>query len=527
MNLTKNWSYKKTVVLVSIFALVLLCIVALIVFRARPSQALTGKPNIVVFMTDDQTKETYRVMQKTQQLLAGRGVTFQKNITSYNLCCPSRASYYTGQYSHNNGVKDNSGPNGGYQSYRNQSTAMPASLKNAGYKTIHIGKYLNGTGIGNPSEIPDGWSDYRGMTGSGTYYNYTLNINGQVRNYGTAPQDYLTDVMRDQAINALSNTGDTPFYLNVGFFGPHYQGEDSEDNTPATAPIPAPRHLGLFTTEQLPPKPSYQEANVADKPAYIRRLSSTNTTALPGVSIIKHYRSELRTLQSVDEAIEAVVNKVSEMGKLDNTIFIFTSDNGYFHGEHRIPSKKYFPYEEGINTPLIITLPNSTARQDTTHLVSNIDLAPTILDFAGVSPNRVMDGHSLKSVLNDPNISWSRPVLLEGEKNTSTHPRFKGVRTDRYVYIEYPATGEKELYDLVVDPYQISSKHRNTAYSSIMASLKSKLNFLKNCVGSSCDVVPLGFYESPQNLSAINFIARSVDPVLTNEINVKNDISLR
>jgi len=453
------------------------------------ANAYSGRPNIVVFMTDDQTKETMKVMEKTKNLLGSRGVTFDKNFTSYNLCCPSRATFYTGQYSHNNGVKDNSGPNGGYQSYHNQQTAMPAMLRNAGYKTIHIGKYLNETGINNPSEIPFGWTDYRGMTGAGTYYNYTLNLNGQVRNYGSTAADYLTDVMKDHALNALDQTGDSPFYLNVGFFGPHYQGEDSEDNVQAGAPVPAPRHRGMYATAPMPQaqKPSYLEADVRDKPAHIRRRTRT-TTALPGVSIQKHYRAELETLESVDDAIEAVVTNIQNQGKLDNTIFIFTSDNGYFHGEHRIPSKKYFPYEEGINTPLIIAVPNQVAQVDNTHLVSNVDLAPTILDFAGVAAGRVQDGHSLKALLAGQDQGWIRPVLLEGFKNNRNNPKYVGIRTDRYVYIEYPATGEKELYDLNTDPYQVNSKHNNRNYTTIKNNLAAKLRTLKSCAGASCDI---------------------------------------
>jgi len=466
-----------------------LLVTSLLISNNKRAIADTGRPNIVVFMTDDQTKETMKVMEKTKNILGSRGVTFDKNFTSYNLCCPSRATFYTGQYSHNNGVKDNSGPNGGYQSYHNQQTAMPAMLKNAGYRTIHIGKYLNETGKNNPSEIPVGWSDYRGMTGAGTYYNYTLNLNGQVRNYGSTAADYLTDVMKDHALNALDQTGASPFYLNVGFFGPHYQGEDSEDNIQAGAPVPAPRHRGMYATAPVPQtqKPSYLESDVRDKPAHIRRRTRT-TTALPGVSIQQHYRAELETLESVDDAIEAIVTKIQAQGKLDNTIFIFTSDNGYFHGEHRIPSKKYFPYEEGINTPLIISVPNQVAQVDNTHLVSNVDLAPTILDYTGVAPGRVQDGHSLKPLLSGLDQSWIRPVLLEGYKNNSAHPKYQGIRTDRYVYIEYPATGEKELYDLAVDPYQLSSKHNNRNYATIKNNLAAKLRTLKTCAGATCDI---------------------------------------
>lgn len=463
-----------------------------------------GRPNIVVFMTDDQTKETMKVMEKTNALLGGKGVTFEKNITSYNLCCPSRATYFTGQYSHNNGVKDNSGPSGGYQSYHNQDTAMPAVLKNAGYKTIHVGKYLNGTSTNNPLERPFGWTDYRGMSGSATYFNYKLNLNGQLRSYGSAASDYLTDVMRDQAVDAISNTGTDPFYLNLAFFAPHYQGEDSEDNVPAAAPVPAPRHSGMYASVPLPQNPSYLESDVTDKPSHIRNLPRT-TTAMPGVTIQQHYRAERESLESVDEAIEAVVNKVESEGKLNNTIFIFTSDNGYFHGEHRIPSKKYFPYEEGVNTPLIISTPSTLSRVDNTHLVSNIDLAPTILDFAGVAPGRRVDGHSLKQVLYGGETGWIRPVLLEGEKNTTKNPKFKGIRTDRYKYIEY-ANGQKELYDLQNDPYELVSKHNNANYAAVKADLARKLSLLKNCSGRDCDVPTFGFFDVPETNESINAV---------------------
>ncbi len=498
-----NSSYRKKVIYISAVILALLVAVVFFKLNTQSTEAVGSKPNIVVFLTDDQDSESMRVMTKTKRLLADRGITFSDNITSYPLCCPSRATLFTGQYAHNNGVKDNVPPLGGYQSYQNQATALPNTLKQAGYKTIHVGKYLNGVADTNLREVPVGWSEYYGMVDA-SYYNYRLNHNGTLISHGNTDADYLTDVLRDTAVNTIP-TDNQPFFLNLNFFAPHFSGQDSqEDNNPGP-PVPARRYVGRFANEVVPKTQAYRETDVTDKPAHIR-ARSRNLGNVNGVSMETNYRAELETLLSVDDAVEAVVNKISSLGKLDNTLFIFTSDNGYFHGEHRIAAKKYLPYEEALNTPLIIAGPGVQRATDTSHTVSNIDMAPTILDYSGVTPARNMDGKSLRFILENNSLVWNRPVLLEGNKNNPLYPAYRGIRTNRYVYIEYPSTGEKELYDLVRDPNQLTSKHRNTAYNSIKASLKSKLNHLKTCAGSNCNnSESMLFYDIPESSEDLDY----------------------
>ncbi len=469
-----------------------------------------GKPNIIVFMTDDQTLEQMRVMPNVKSHLSQKGVTFNNYIASNSMCCPSRATYFTGQYAHNNGVYGNSAPDGGYSSLIDKQTIMPVALKNAGYTTIQIGKYLNEYGKDNPSFVPKGWSEWHALPEKGFtngYYNYDINHNGTIQHYGNTPNDYSADVFKNIALEQITKASNStnPFYLNLAFFAPHYNPDPINIQEP---PVPALRHQNLFLNEMLPNTPSMNEADISDKPAHIRD-NDIGELAYPrlGITPLQNYRKELGALQAVDEAIGAVMQRVDQLGLTNNTVFIFTSDNGFYRGEHRIPSSKYFAYEEGVHLPLIIRAPN-IREGSIQNLVGNIDLAPTIMDFAGATTLRLIDGHSLRPLLMGQQASWNRPMLLQGDKGTAKWPSFVGIRTDRYKYLQYQ-NGENELYDLQTDPYELASKHNDPTYASIKKKLITKLKTLKDCKGRDCDVPPYGFSDVPESMPTINAIVWS------------------
>jgi N-acetylglucosamine-6-sulfatase len=446
--------------------------------QAQSSPAI--RPNVVMIMTDDQTLESMRVMPNVKTLLADRGVTFDNNFVSYSLCCPSRATYLTGQYAHNHGVWGNSAPNGGY--YKLDSTnTLPVWLSRAGYQTIHIGKYLNGYGTRNAKEVPPGWGLWYGSVDPTTYryYNYTLNENGNTVNYGTGVGNYQTDVYARKAVELITRQAadPRPFFLSVAFLAPHSGGpRDPDDPTGQATPSPAPRHRNLFRTQALPVPASFNEADVSDKPAAIRNRALLTTARIN--KIRENYQQRLESLLAVDEAVAQIVNQLAAIGKLDQTYIIFTSDNGFMHGEHRVPQGKVVLYEPSIRIPLIIRGPNIPAGQHRSQFVENIDLAPTIVDATDAQPGRVMDGKSLIPFAKDPILHSGRDLLLET-------PTYAAIRSPNWLYAEH-VTGEKELYNLARDRDELSSLHNDLGLAAIRTNLATRLARLRGCSGAAC-----------------------------------------
>jgi arylsulfatase A-like enzyme len=463
-----------------------------------------GAPNILVLMTDDQdarSVQTAMTQPGGVARLKAEGTTFTRYFASYALCCPSRATFLTGQYAHNHKVMDNRRPLGGYRKldYRN---TLPVWLQQAGYYTAHIGKFLNGYGQSDhplvpgapPYEIPQGWHEWYGSIDPYTYryFRFRLNENGTVVSYSTATAHYQTDVYVAKARAFLEQRAQArdgkPFFLSVAFLAPH-----TNDQSPYAA-TPAPRHRGRFATLPLPRPPSFNEADVADKPSFIRALP--RLTSLNVNDITSLYRSRLESLLTVDEGIATLLEVLHDTGQLEDTVVIFLSDNGFFHGEHRIKTGKYHLYEESIRIPLVMRGPGIPAGQTIARLAVNVDLAATILDLADASPGRVQDGRSLVPLLQNPGMSWRTSFLVEGgpvEAN-GWQAAFVAVRSQRYLYSEHntdaatPEPEETQFYDLSADPYQLRSQHNSTSPTHVEErnKLKNRLSKLKTCAGASC-----------------------------------------
>jgi N-acetylglucosamine-6-sulfatase len=462
------------------------------------------KLNVVVLMTDDQTAESLRVMPRTQALLADRGTTFTRTFASYPLCCPSRATYLTGQYPHNHGVLGNRPPNGGYGALTDRANTLPGWLRREGYDTIHIGKYLNGYGRDEGAVVPPGWSDWHGSVDPSTYlmWGYRLNENGTIRQYGRQnvenPALYQTDVYRDKAIEAIRSraAGDTPFVLSVAFLAPHAEAGAARR---AQSVRSAPRHRGTFANEPIPRAPSFDEADVSDKPAFMQgaygRLRPAQVARIDAAE-----RSRLESLQAVDEAVEAIVGALRDSGELDETVILFTADNGFFAGQHRVPGGKYLVYEPSVRLPMIVRGPGIPAGGTSDELVANVDLAATVVDAADADAGRRLDGRSLLPVARRPSRDTDRAILLEtgqtaengdldqdgGPLGTGRRiPTYRAVRTERYKYVEY-STGDRELYDLRRDPDEMASVHADPDYARTLAALQRELKRLRRCGGEVC-----------------------------------------
>ncbi|HEV2875448.1 MAG TPA: sulfatase [Thermoleophilaceae bacterium] len=443
-----------------------------------------SRPNVLVLLTDDQTIESMRVMAGVRSELGAAGTTFERSFVSNPLCCPSRATLYTGQYTHNHGVIGNRPPEGGYGRL-DKSEWLPVWLQRAGYHTVHIGKFMNRYGLDSPpTEVPPGWNEWYTSVDPSTYRftDYELNENGVVSSYPS----YSTDEYSERAADAVERLApsEQPFFLSVAYLAPH-SGAPRETDDPAglATPMPAPRHRDAFAAEPLPSAPAFDEADVSDKPSFVRRrprLSPERKAA-----ITEMYRQELESLLAVDEGVVRVVDALRASGELDDTLIVFTSDNGFFHGEHRVPYGKVMVYEPSIRVPLILRGPGVPAGARRRQLVTNADLAPTILEAAGAVPaGRVPDGRSLFPLLRDRGLAWGRELLVEGAPGFQA-VAYAALRNDRFVYVEHD-NGERELYDLRRDPDQLENSIGEPRYAAIEARLAERLASLHACAGRGC-----------------------------------------
>jgi len=459
-------------------------------------------------------------MPKLKSLITDQGITLTDYFVAQSLCCPSRATTLRGQYPHNTQVLGNDLPSGGFQKFfqlgEEKSTAA-TWLQDAGYRTMLTGKYLNGyPEQNNRMYIPPGWNEWYVSVRGNPYseYNYALNENGKLVAYGNQPKDYGTDVYVGKTVDFVQRSAKDgkPFFVYLAPYAPH---------SPYT---PAPRHADLLPDVKAPRTPNYNEADVSDKPAYIRDRPPLNPKAMD--TLDKDYRMRLQTLQAVDEGIESIVNMLKSVGQLDNTYIFFTSDNGYHLGNHRQLAGKVAPYEEELRVTMIVRGPGVPAGKTVPNLAVNIDLAPTWADLAGVKPPDFVDGRSLVPLLgkSPPALSqWRQAFSLEnglvGSDVTSISassaadaepglrepadqdetdqanldsarqkalaiPAFRGVRSQTLSYVEY-ATGEKEYYDVQADPYELQNL-ASKADPKLLEQLSARVTELSACKAAAC-----------------------------------------
>jgi arylsulfatase A-like enzyme len=446
--------------------------------------AAPPSPNVVVIESDDQTVESMKAMRNVNTLIGAQGATFANSFVNYALCCPSRATFLTGQYAHNHGVLGNSPPNGGFQRFQalHGDNHLAVWLRNAGYYTGLVGKYLNG--YGNNPAVPPGWSEWHAASpDTQDVYDYTLNDNGTLASYGHAAADFKQDVLTGKAVNFVNRRAPRPkpFFLWLTYTAPHGGGPNPNPQPPSNCQQtakPAPRHAHAFDSEPLPIPPSFNELDVSDKPAAIQRRPLLGGSEINDIQ--RKYRCRLESILSVDEGVERLVGALRAAGELGNTLVVYTSDNGFFHGEHRLPTGKMHIYEESIRVPLQMRGPGIPQGVSIDPLVVNADLAATIVDAANVAPGLTLDGRSLIPVAQKPGIERGRQLLVE-------EPSFAAIRSERYMYAEHD-TGEQELYDLLLDPNELESRHDDPAYAKVRARLANRLHRLQSCAGPSCRI---------------------------------------
>ena len=461
-----------------------LLLVLLTVSACSKSESLDRPPNIVVVLVDDLRWDDIAIaghpFVETPHIdrLANEGARFLNAFAATPLCSPSRATILTGQYAHTHGITDNTARDAA--SHALPTFAVP--LAASGYQTAFIGKWH----MGNDDTRRPGWTRWVAMKGQGEAVNPKLNIDGERQEV----PGHVTDVLTDYAVDFMKQTGDLPFMLLLAHKALHpniMQRDDGSTETLAGQPegfIPADRHRGRYSTATVPRRPNANRAPVR-KPALQRQIPGLPSlgagTATPDTDV----RARLEMLLGVDESLGRIVQTLEELGELDNTVIIFTSDNGYFYGEHGLNEERRLAYEETARIPLIVRYPK-LARAGTTpaQLVQTIDLAPTILALAGVADTVQRDGMSLVPLLGEGASPWRSSLLIEYYSDT-VFPRiltmgYEAVRTDRYKYIRYtelPAMDE--LYDLETDPFEMDNLMGSPQAQVLLPELQAELARLK------------------------------------------------
>jgi N-acetylglucosamine-6-sulfatase len=426
--------------------------------------------NVVVILSDDERVDGGTVMKNVRHLLAGHGVTFANYHVTTSECGPSRASILTGQYSHHTGVLDNFGPHS-YPAF-DQSSNLAVWLHESGYRTALVGKYLNDYTLYGHNEIPPGWDDWQAMDSvpMERYYDYSINENGKLVHYGEAPGDYSTTVLTQKAVGFIRHANARrPFFLYFAPTAPHLPAIPAKEDQNRLVDL-APLH-----------SPAFNEADIGDKPwrAWHADLLSAAATLYQG----DVRRRQLESLYALDRSVKQIVDTLRERKLLDRTVILYSSDNGFLWGEHRLGGKLW-PYEESTHVPLVVRTPwragNGTVNKEP---ILNIDLAPTISALAGVTPPKAEDGRSFVPFLHHRTGSWRKAYLIEylgrNVLRVGGPPPYYAVHTSRYLYVEY-LNGWRELYDLRKDPWELDNVAQSPREARVRASLHVLLARLKS-----------------------------------------------
>ncbi|XP_067110922.1 N-acetylglucosamine-6-sulfatase [Osmerus mordax] len=474
------------------------------------------RPNIVLILTDDLDIAIggLNPLIKTKKLIGDAGISFTNAFVASPLCCPSRASILTGKYPHNHHVINNT-LEGNCSSLAWQKSqepqTFPALLQTyAGYQTFFAGKYLNEYGnsdAGGIEHVPPGWDYWVGLERNSKYYNYTLSVNGKAKKHGqNYSTDYLTDVLANMSLDFLQYKSNyRPFFMMVSTPAPH---------SPWTA---APQYENSYPDIKAPRDPNFN-VHGKDKHWLIRQAKTPMTNS--SVEFLDEaFRKRWRTLLSVDDLVEKVMNRLEVRGELENTYVIFTSDNGYHTGQFSLPLDKRQLYEFDIKVPLMVRGPKIQANQTSPLLVANVDLGPTILDIAGYDINKTqMDGMSFLPVMQGQvnSSSWRTDILVEyeGEGSNVTDPAcpllgpgvsecfpdcvcedsynntYACVRTvapsANLQYCEFDDNEVfVEVYNVTADPFQLSNIAKSID-QEVLEKMNHRLMMLQSCSGQAC-----------------------------------------
>jgi N-acetylglucosamine-6-sulfatase len=457
---------------------------------ASPGSSAAGRPNIVVVLTDDLSWNLLPFMPNVRAL-AKDGTTFSNYTVTDSLCCPSRSSIFTGRFPHDTGIFTNGGSDGGFGVFHargEEGSTFATGLQRAGYRTAMMGKYLNGylpkdTQGGTRPYVPPGWTDWD-VAGNGyPEYGYNLNENHQVRHYGKAPDDYLTDVLgrKASAFVTASAAAHAPFLLEVATFAPH---------APYT---PAPRDADAFPGLTAPRGPAF-DTLPTDAPPWLAGRAPLTAAETRAIDVA--YRRRAQAVRSVDRMLGDLRATLTKAGVAGRTLVVFSSDNGYHLGEYRLNPGKMTAFDTDVAVPLVVAGPGVGAGRTVTSPVENVDLRPTFEDLAGVPTPPEVDGRSLRPLLGRPSlVAWRTASLVEHHgpdhdptdpdlpaRNSGNPPSYEAIRTAAYTYVEY-ADGSREYEDRRQDPHQLHNTYSRLPAARV-AQLHATLAALSSCHGA-------------------------------------------
>lgn len=417
--------------------------------------------NIVVIIADDQPTNTLWAMPILRDKMAANGVTFTEAIVTDPECCPFRGSFFSGGYqARNTGVLRNSKLNGAIANFDDRNS-LAVNLQESGYRTGFVGRYMHGYQSGY---IPPGWDTWI----ANAYYAYdNYEELRSVTFYDKVDQNpahirdvnqYVTDFQSDQALNFLNKDSDKPFFLVLGLFAPH-------------GPFfPATEDAGKFENYQLPLTESHFE-DVSDKPMWIQRLAELyrDSPNLQTHSTEYVPRKQLEMLQSVDRAVGKIMDKLASVGSINDTVVFYTSDNGLSYGHHGVPADKGMPYEESIKVPLVVYWPNSGPLKNESLVATNLDIGATIFDLAEIP--YLGDGKSLVNILTNTETELRNEIFIENygymEWRIDESPIWAGIKSKNHKFVIH-SSGERELYDLTLDPMELTNIISAPSYESLV-----------------------------------------------------------
>ena len=461
----------------------LLLTFTIVVSGQRPPVVANTRPNIVFILIDDLRWDELGIAGhpyiKTPSIdrIGKEGAFFRNAFMTTPLCSPSRASFLTGQYAHTHGIIDNVDRSAA----SHQLITFPLLLKRAGYETAFIGKWH----MGNDESPRPGFDRWVSFKGQGTYTNPDFNEDG----ISTKRTGYITDILTDYAIDFIRRQHQKPFLVYLAHKAIHPEVKQNDDGSvnlsDAELFIPAERHRTLYDGVSIPRRPNYKRA--PDGKRSLERRIGDLAPLGPGTATgDKSILDRQRSLAAIEEGVGKILETLKQAGQLDNTIIVFASDNGYFYGEHGLSVERRLAYEESIRMPLLIRYPKavkaSTVRDE---LVLNIDLAPTLLELAGVTVPNTMQGHSLVPLLSGKKSSWRNSFLIEYYSD-KVFPRisqmgYKAIRDERWKYIHYlELAGMDELYDLKTDPYELKNLINDPASAKVLVQSKKEMQHLLN-----------------------------------------------
>lgn len=459
---------------------VLIMLIITSIGLAYSNQQRHPRPNIIFILVDDLRWDELSIaghpFLKAPRIdrIAKEGALFRNAFMTTPLCSPSRASFLTGKYAHNHGITDNVDRSVA----SHQLITFPLVLQQAGYATAFIGKWH----MGNDDSPRPGFDRWVSFKGQGSYLKTEINEDGRDVN----PRGYITDILNEYAVEFIKRRHDKPFLVYLAHKAIHPEvmqhGDGSINMADAERFIPAERHRNLFVGKKIPRRPSAMQSPTG-KPALERTIDNLPPLGAKTATADQAVLGRLRSLMAVEEGVGKILKALEETNQLNNTVIVFTSDNGYFYGEHGLSVERRLAYEESIRMPLLVRYPPvikaGTVRDE---FALNIDLAPTLLELAGVSAPMV-DGRSLVPLMKGPGSDWRRSFLIEYYSD-KVIPRvrqmgYKAVRTERWKYIHYlELDGMDELYDLTADPYEMKNIINQPGAGSTLEALKRELERL-------------------------------------------------